>query len=123
VEWNAKKKFGGAFAFASARQTATEIHVELTEKGALITDVHAFSVKILSNNGTYVSKKAAWEHSSDAEATVLATESVNGENYRQDIGEIVAMFSGGEHNRKLNLKRIAGKLRFTRQEEGNDESV
>jgi hypothetical protein len=121
----------GGLAYNSLEESATETHVELTKQGALTTDVHAFSVKRLSNDGTYATEKFAWKHSGDPEVRALATENVNDENYARNdrgqklmnltTGDMVAVFKGGEHSRRLNPKRIAGKLRFAGKDEGSEE--
>jgi hypothetical protein len=100
--------------YNSLEESATETHVILTKQGALTTDVRAFSVKRLSNDGTYVTEKFAWKHSGDPEVRALATENVNDENYARNdrgqklmnltTGDMVAVLKGGEHSRRLNPK-------------------
>jgi hypothetical protein len=46
----------GGLVYNSLEESATETHVELTKQGALTTDIHAFSVKRLSSDGTYATR-------------------------------------------------------------------
>lgn len=102
-------------------------HVKLSNHGAMTTGHHSFTVP----KGTILSDTVSdgeevtfeWRHSGEGTIKTLAKENLQGEDYAQnDRGlklvraggnEILAVFVGGSlMNRRLNPRRIAGKLRF-----------
>ena len=70
-------------------------------------------------------KSFEWRHSGDPEVAALAMENLPGEDITQEArglklmrvstGQTVAAFAGGKHQRKINPRRVAGKLRFVGQ--------
>ena len=99
-----------------------ETKIEMTKTGLGTVDVHTFYHMVPSRNGTLEREKFEWRHSGDPEVKALATENLPGENIsRQDrglklvqasTGQMLAAFIGGKHQRALNPRRVAGKLRF-----------
>lgn len=107
----------------------SDLHVELTKKGALTADIHAFSLDVPSAEGT-LKERFEWRHSGSPEVKTLATENVGKENYSGDdrglklvnvrTKELIAVFAGGNHHRANNPMKIAGKLRFISTEEAKE---
>jgi hypothetical protein len=87
---------------------------------------HSFYHTVLSPDETLTREKFEWRHSGDPEVKALATENHPGENISQQdrglklvrasSGQMLAAFAGGKHQRALNPKRVAGKLRFIGKE-------
>jgi hypothetical protein len=110
---------------SNTQTAASGIKFEFTTSGVLTTDVHTFHYPVPSKDGySTVEEKFEWRHRGDPEVKVLATENVPGQNYSQETrglklvrvstGEVLVAFAGGRHQRTLNPRRIAGKVRFLR---------
>ncbi|KAE9369531.1 hypothetical protein N431DRAFT_469434 [Stipitochalara longipes BDJ] len=105
-------------------------YVEVTKKGALITDVHSFSFDFPSGDGI-LRETFEWRRSAGPEVKALATENVGKENSSCDdrglklvnvrTRELIAVFASRTHHRVADPMKIAGKLRFTARGKEDDE--
>lgn len=108
--------------YDSKQNKSPETKIELTKTWATLNDIHQFCHKIPSADGTLHQEKFEWRHSGEPEVKALAEENIPGENITQESrglklvrvsnGEALAVFCGGKHQRVLNPRRVAGKLRF-----------
>jgi len=121
--WHDPKSVGIEASKYDAKDNASsETKIELAKTSAALVDLHSFHHMVPSPDGTLVREKFEWRHSGDPEVKALATENLPGENISQQdrglklvrvsTGQMLAVFSGGKHQRVLNPKRVAGKLRF-----------
>lgn len=105
---------------------ARRTDIELVRSGQVLNDVHSFYHSVLSSDGSSTREKFEWRHSGDPEVKALATENHPGEDISQQdrglklvkasSGQMLAVFAGGKHQKKLNPRRVAGKLRFVGEE-------
>lgn len=112
--------------YAAEQNKNSEAKIELKKGGILSSDVHTFRHRVQTSDGKPAQLESfEWRHSGDPEVAALAMENLPGEDITQEarglklmrvsIGQTLAAFAGGKHQRKLNPRRVAGKLRFVGQ--------
>jgi hypothetical protein len=99
-----------------------ETKIELKKTGAATIDVHTLYHMVPSADGSLSRETFERRHSGDPEVRALAIENLPGENIsQQDRGlklmrvstrQMLAAFRRGKHQRVLNPRRVAVKLRF-----------